>query len=320
MKYIRKIIFGFAILGCALFMSPSASLAANVSSSTNWSGYVAENDSNYSAVSGTWTIPSIAETTSFVGDVTWVGIGGVSTSDLIQVGTQTMVENGQTSYQAWYEMLPQDSETIPVTVRPGDSVHVSLSEQGLGSNEWLISFVDNTTGQNYQTTVSYTSSLSSAEWIEEMPTISLGNFTARGFGLDNFGIISFTNCLATQNGNSYTIAQNGAQAVSMFNANNQILATPSALGSDGASFSVTRSSITSNSSTSYQYTPTGPANGNSLPGRHRGQLGNFNFFSRNNNGTRINVGTRGFMQMGQYFGQRNGLKMNLRKSADKNFR
>ena len=278
MQYLRKIMFIFAIAGCTLFsLSPSV-FAANITSinsSTNWSGYIAQNGANYTAINGSWIVPSVAQTTSFVGDATWVGIGGVSASDLIQVGTQALVENDQTVYEAWYEILPADSQVIPLTIKPGDSVHVSLSLQGSGSNEWLISFVDSTTGQSYQNTISYASSLSSAEWIEEMPTVSLGNFVARDFGLDNFGTISFTNSTATQNGNEYTIAQSGGQAVSMFNASNQVLATPSTLGLDGESFSVTRSTIVSNSSNPYQYTQTGSSSSGSLPGRHRGQTGHF---------------------------------------------
>jgi hypothetical protein len=70
--------------------------------------------------------------------------------------------------------------------------------------------------------------------------------------LDDFGTVTFTNATTTENGKQHTIAQANGQPVSMYGSAGQgrrgrpsgqagqPLAQPSALGSDGASFSVTR--------------------------------------------------------------------------------
>jgi hypothetical protein len=121
----------------------------------------------------------------------------------------------------------------------------SISEQS--PNTWLISMRDNTTGQSYQTTVNYTSSLSSSEWIEEMPTVSNG--TENSFlSLDNFGTVSFTGATATENGTTISLGSAGAQPLDIVTTNNQALAVPSSIGTDGESFSVNRTSASSDSS------------------------------------------------------------------------
>src|SRR5262249_45688192 len=133
--------------------------------SRNWSGY-ATTGGAYTAVSATWTVPQADASGPQGASATWVGIGGVNTTDLIQAGTAgTGLGARHLQYDAWIETLPQASQTITLTIHPGDSVTVSLAETQPGS--WLISFRNNTTGQSQQRSVAYTSSQSSAEWIQE---------------------------------------------------------------------------------------------------------------------------------------------------------
>jgi peptidase A4-like protein len=209
----------------------------NQNTSHNWSGYAATGGS-YSEVSGTWNVPQFAADGPSGIDAAWVGIGGVRSRDLIQAGTQQTVSgSGRTQYQAWIEMLPRASRPVPLAVHPGDSISVDIAEQS--TDHWLIHFSNNTTGQTYDTTQVYTSSHSSAEWVEEAPSAG-----GRGGGgilpLDNFGTIQFSAGSAVKNGQTVTIADTGARAITMLGNNDQPLAVPSALGSDGASFSVAR--------------------------------------------------------------------------------
>ena len=238
---------GFTFIAAPAFADQPANSAAGGMLSYNWAGYVAQNG-NYTSVSGSWVVPQISQSTTPGADAAWVGIGGVTGSDLIQTGTQAMTNPaGQVSYQAWYETLPQTSQTIPLTINVGDSVSASITEQS--TNQWLISFTDNTSGKNFQTSISYNSSLSSAEWVEEMPLVN------NGFApLDNFGTVQFSGGSAVQNGSSVTIAGAGAQTMSMVNSGNQVLASVSPLGIDGQSFSVTRSSVASTGSSGYATT------------------------------------------------------------------
>ena len=201
--------------------------------SSNWSGYVA-NGGTYTSVTGTWIVPQVGATTTGA-DATWVGIGGVSGTDLIQAGTQATVSGGSVSYEAWIEMLPESSRTISLDVAAGDSVTVSITEQSSGL--WLIAMTNNTTHSSYQRTVSYASSRSSAEWIQEAPSSGRGIIP-----LDDFGSVRFTDASAVRDGKTLGLSALGATPVAMINRSGQAIAQPSTLGADGSSFAVTRTS------------------------------------------------------------------------------
>jgi hypothetical protein len=190
-------------------------------------------------VSGTWTVPQPNTSGSSTGvGATWVGIGGVSSHDLIQAGTQDVsAGGGQAQFETWIETLPQASQQVPLAVAPGDSVTVSINEQSAGSGLWTISLTNNTSGQSYQTSANYTSTESSAEWIEEAPSGANGVLP-----LDNFNSVSFTAATAVVNGQTVDLTQANAQAITMVNSNGQALAVPSGVASDGSSFSVVRTS------------------------------------------------------------------------------
>jgi ketosteroid isomerase-like protein len=206
--------------------------------SANWSGYSATGGT-FTAVSGTWTVPQFTPDSTAGSDAPWVGIGGVETHDLIQAGTQQTVSgSGSTQYEAWVETLPQASHPVPLTIHPGDSVSVAITLQPQTQDQWLVSFTNNTTGQTFQVTEHYTSSMSSAEWIEEAPSALRG----RQIPLDNFGSIDFSQGSTVKDGQTLSIAGAGAQAITMAGRGGRPQATPSALGSDGASFTVTRAS------------------------------------------------------------------------------
>lgn len=209
--------------------------ATDPSVSSNWSGYAATGGT-VTAVSGTWTVPEISATSTASADATWVGIGGVTSHDLIQAGTQATVSGGRVLYSAWVEMLPATSRSVPLTVNPGDTVSVSIAQQDDGT--WLIAMQNQTTGQNYQVTETYTSTRSSAEWIEEAPSAG-----QQVVALDNFGTVQFQASSAVMDGQQVTITGAGGTAITMINRTGQALATPSALGADGASFSVQRTAV-----------------------------------------------------------------------------
>jgi hypothetical protein len=209
------------------------------SQSANWAGYAATGGP-FTAVSGTWTVPQVnASSPSGSGDATWVGIGGVVSTDLIQAGTDaTVTAAGQVSYTAWVEMLPSPTQTVPLTVQAEDVITVSIAQQATGS--WQITISNQTTSQNYQTTVQYSSSLSSAEWVEEAPSATT-SARVHMVTLDNFGQVRFQAGSAQFGGQQVTIAATDAQPLTMSDRSGTI-ASPSALGSDGASFTVTRTS------------------------------------------------------------------------------
>jgi hypothetical protein len=206
--------------------------------SQNWSGYAASGGT-YTAVSGTWTVPQFAPDSPAGADATWVGIGGVNSRDLIQAGTQQTVSgSGSTQYQAWVETLPQASHPVPLTVNPGDSISIAITQSPQAQDQWQVAFTNNTTGQTYSVTEHYTSSMSSAEWIEEAPSAARG----RQLPLDNFGSVSFSQGSTVKDGQTVSIADAGAKPITMVARGNgtRQTARPSSLGADGSSFSVTQ--------------------------------------------------------------------------------
>lgn len=224
------------------------------STSRNWSGYVATGGTSYTSVSGTWIVPKPDPKVAGI-DATWVGIGGANTTDLIQAGTEATVNgDGSVTYDAWTETLPQSTKTISLSVAPGDTVSVTITEQTSGV--WLIDMKNVTSGRTYTTTIRYNSSKSSAEWIQEAPSVGRGIAP-----LDNFGTVQFTGGSVVVDGKKQSLSGAGAKAVTMANGANQPLAVPSGIGGDGSSFSVTR--------TSTPGTNTGGGGGQS-PGRRRG--------------------------------------------------
>jgi hypothetical protein len=200
--------------------------------SSNWSGYVA-NGGTYTSVTGTWIVPTVSATSSGA-DATWVGLGGVTGTDLIQAGTQaTVTGSGAVTYSAWTEILPDYSRPAPLEVKAGDSVTVTITEQTNGV--WLIVMVNNTTSDSYEKTLRYNSSRSSAEWIQEAPS------TDRGIvPLSDFGTVRFLAGSAVRDGVSMGLSALGATPVAMVNRAGQAIALPSTLGADGSSFTVTR--------------------------------------------------------------------------------
>jgi len=215
--------------------------ASVTSSSSNWSGYAA-NGGNFTSVTATWTVPTVSATSSGA-DATWVGIGGLTSNDLIQAGTQAMVDgSGTVEYSSWIEMLPQSSRNVPLSVSAGDSVTVTITQQS--GNDWLIAMKNNTTTGTYSVTVQYSSSNSSAEWVQEAPSVGRGLVS-----LDQFGTVNFTGVSAVRDGKTMSASALGAKAITMINGRGQAIAQPSTIGSDGSSFTVARTDATSSPQT-----------------------------------------------------------------------
>lgn len=210
----------------------AAPLATTSDASYNWSGYVAHGG-EFTAVSGTWIVPEVSPGEELAADAAWVGIGGSSTRDLIQAGTQAIVSEGRVYYQTWYELLPAVSIPLPLRIAPGDEVSVSIVE--IAPDYWHISLTNNTTGRSHSLEVAYESSRSSAEWVQEMPSRVEGGFIP----LSNFGEIYFLRGSTVKDGVAMTPEEAGARPLAMVNYVGEMLALPSVLAADGA-FSVVR--------------------------------------------------------------------------------
>lgn len=235
--------------------------------SSNWSGYAvtASSGSTFSSVSGSWTAPSVTGTgTAYA--AFWVGIDGYSSSTVEQVGTLSEVSTSvsfhglktASTYYAWYEFYPaamveitsavstSTNAKVSATITPGDSISASVTYSST-TNLFTVTITDTTAQWSYSTTGTVSNAArSSAEWIAEAPSSTRGVLP-----LADFGTVNFTNCFASLTGGT-------AQSINSFGSNIQLIymvtetynfrtrsyvytpeATPSALGSDGASFGVT---------------------------------------------------------------------------------
>ena len=212
--------------------------------SLNWAGYAVAPPvgKTVTAVATSYVVPTAGALPPGF-SATWTGIGGYSTSDLIQAGTEqsSLPDNPLSGpqYSAWYEMLPAASTPLTncsgdpaCTVNPGDTMTVSITNAGV--NRWTIDETD--VGHwTWSKTVTYRSSGSSAEWIQEAPTVGVQTLLA------NDGTVTIGP------GNTFTLDGGSAQTIAAGNPVQIVLspapgvlneATPSPLGSDGDTFNV----------------------------------------------------------------------------------
>ncbi len=209
--------------------------------SLNWAGYAVTPGSGITAVSGTFTVPTAGEVPPGF-SASWAGIGGYTTSDLIQAGvSENSAITGELlggEYDAWYEILPASETPISgcsgnpsCTVNPGDKVTVSISNAG-GDN-WDISLSD-AGNWSWSTSVTYASSESSAEWIQEAPSLEGVQTIPADVGTVSFGPTS----TFTEGGSTHTIAEGSPTLIDESPVGEVNEATTSPLASDGQSFNV----------------------------------------------------------------------------------
>jgi hypothetical protein len=208
--------------------------------STNWSGYAVSGAAgSVSDVVGSWTVPKATCGSSTSYSSFWVGIDGFTSKTVEQTGTDSDCKGGA-HYYAWYEFYPAASVVISgFTVKPGDVVTAEVSYTG-----GLFTTTIKDGAQTFSKTGTVSGAArSSAEWIIERPALCvlilcklthLTNFGTASLGSDFTGI-SGTN-YATIGGTSGPISSFAYSQITMVNSGGKVLAEPSALTTDGTSF------------------------------------------------------------------------------------
>jgi hypothetical protein len=220
----------------------------NTNQSSNWSGYnqgaIEQGGKLFHSITGYWTVPTAKQHKSGQAEYSadWIGIGGgcvdsgctVTDPTLIQTGTEQDVSaKGKASYSAWYELIPAPSLTITtVHPSPGNRMFASISTVASNADVWTITIKDITTGKSYTTTVPYTSTQATAEWIEETPLIisANGGFAA----LPNLTSPKFDR--ATTNGAPANLKS--SEEMQLVNSSGKVIADPSAPDPDNDGFNV----------------------------------------------------------------------------------
>ena len=216
-----------------------------VSDSTNWSGY-AVTGSSFTSAKASWTVPTVnCSTTPNTYSSFWVGLDGWTSSTVEQTGTDSDCDGKSPSYYAWYEFYPAGSVLISsVAVSPGNHISATVSYSG---SEFTTTITNETTGKSFSKSGKVSGAKrSSAEWIAEAPCctnaggiLPLSDFGTVDFGDDYTGV-SGTND-ATDSSVSGAISAFGSavnEAIMVNGSTGADEAVPSALSSDGTSFTV----------------------------------------------------------------------------------
>jgi len=230
--------------GHLLHLAPGA--RAHTNRSSNWFGYnqgtLEQGHKLFNSIAGNWTVVNPSQHTSGQAELSsdGIGIGGgcvdkgclVGDATLIQTGTeQDVSSSGTPSYSAWWEIIPAPSLTIAkMKVGAGDHMHASIAEIVPFSNVWKITIKDLSRGETYTTTVPYTSTHDTAEWIEETPLLlstnagfaALPNLTSPGFDL------------ATTNGKPANLKS--SEEIDLVNSKGTVIGAPSAPDPDADGF------------------------------------------------------------------------------------
>jgi len=205
----------------------------------NWAGYsVASNFSDpkpvVTGVTGSWVVPQVEISQNDTFSAVWIGIGGTFGHTLIQTGTEQDCVNGTLYYSAWYELLPDYSNTITtIEVSPGDTISASIDLVNSAENLWAVYISDVSTGQSFNQTFPYGSSRLSAEWVVERPDVD--NKLSQ---IANFGSVTLSNCKARINNELKAFGYFPSIRIFMYNMRGTRLADVSNYSSNGSSFTV----------------------------------------------------------------------------------
>ena len=157
--------------------------------SSNWAGLV-DTGTTFTGVGATWTVPLVSPTGPLEASGTWIGIDGAADDPypgIIQTGTVQASGDGQTLYDAWYELFPQAPVYLGWTINPGDEMRASIVN--VSFDNWSLSISDSSSGQSFTSEFYYAGPGLSAEWIEEAPGDAFGGQAT----LPDFGSVTFSN-------------------------------------------------------------------------------------------------------------------------------
>jgi hypothetical protein len=223
--------------------------------SANWAGYADTAHVAIDSVSAEWVQPSATCDQPYATySAFWVGLGGFKhTSHAIeQIGTEAdCAPDGKRAGYAWYELVPSPSVKVRLAVRPGNLLEARVVVHG---QRVALNIANLSTGHRFRKTVRMTSpDESSAEWIAEAPSACASATQCQPLPLTDFGTVSFTDAHArTASGRTGTISGRAFSTTEMtlapgggvigpgfVAAASSGRATPSALATAGAAFTVT---------------------------------------------------------------------------------
>ncbi len=259
MKSLSRLVTAGISVTTALFLgSPAAASPASAATiyhrplvvvganqSNNWSGYnqgtLEQGGRSFHQISGTWVVPTASAHKPGENEysATWVGIGGgcvdagcmLTDTTLIQAGTsQDVGSNGQATYTAWWEIIPAPSVPVSLAVTAGNTVSVNIAETT--PQVWSITINNVSTGQSWSTTVPYSSTYATVEWIEETPVVIDSSGAVTVGPLPRLSQVTFD--AGTVNGGNPGLRS--SEEMQLVDTNGAALATPSSPDPDTDGF------------------------------------------------------------------------------------
>jgi hypothetical protein len=192
--------------------------------SFNWSGYAdgakTTPAGTFTQVRGSWTAPSVACGAEDQLTVEWVGLDGLFSGSVEQVGTIGWCYKRSPIYFTWWEMFPTNNVLTQVgsTLQPGDKITASVTRS---STSYTLKLKDATHPANsfktIQTCPATTCPDTSAEWISERPAFAQVGIAPQA----HYNAFKITNGSQTANGTAGTIASfSTVNAITMVDATN----------------------------------------------------------------------------------------------------
>jgi hypothetical protein len=176
-------------------------------SSYNWAGYAdgsaTTKAGTFTRVHGSWTAPSVRCGAEDQITTDWVGLDGLMSRSLEQLGTMAWCYEGSPTYFTWWEMFPTGKGLIRAgtTLQPGDKITASVTRSG---TTYRLKLTDATNTVNSFTTTqtcpATTCKDTSAEWISERPSFGIGIAP-----LAHYNAFQLTNGTQTSSGKLGTI-------------------------------------------------------------------------------------------------------------------
>jgi hypothetical protein len=158
--------------------------------SLNWAGYAGNRAGTaFRYVSAAFAVPYLdcaAATTSYSSH--WVGLDGLGSASVEQVGIEADCAGPTPRYYAWYEMYPKPV-SVAFTVRAGNAVQASVTYKR-SARKFVLMLRDTSSGRHFTRTLECAAKVclrSSAEVISEAPSggsggiLPLADYRAEGF-------------------------------------------------------------------------------------------------------------------------------------------
>ena len=214
--------------------SPAMSSASNSSriDSTNWAGYaVARPGAVFRYVQATFFVPYVdCVGTPNAYSSHWVGLDGLNSRTVEQLGVEAGCSGTTPQYYAWYEMYP-GNEASAFFVKPGNSIVASVYYNE-HTKMFLLTLLDTTTGQHFSHSLTCTATScarASAQIISESPAdgsgqaLPLADYRASSFsGISVTDSLGHRGTLSSSRWNTYEIIQINSSA-------NTVAAQPTSL-------------------------------------------------------------------------------------------